>query len=102
MSDVNQQTLQRLDSFTRKLEAGEIVITPIDLEVKLAAAWMIGAHAAFRERGFPKAIDRAEFLNHVGTALELAKYGSTARGPLVLYELVDYVAAKAFPPLWAD
>ena len=84
-------------------------LSPTSIKVQLAACWMLGAFSMVKLRGFPRRLGtshaaRHEFHQHVNTALELVKCGSTARGPLVLYDLVAYVertAPKFHDPLWS-
>lgn len=85
-------------------------LTATDLKVQRAACWILGAYAIISERGFPRKLGttysaRCEFHQHVNTALELVKEGTTARGPLVLYDLIDYVdrtAPRFHSPLWPN
>lgn len=83
-------------------------LTATDLKVQRAACWILGMYAMTTVRGFPRKLGttyaaRREFRQHVNTALELVKFGTTAHGPLVLYEMIDYVdrtATKFHPALW--
>lgn len=62
----------------------------LDQNMQAAAFWLLGVNAAFRARGFPKWVERPTFFKHVQTAHEILA-GGTYRGPLVLYDLLEYV-----------
>lgn len=76
-------------------------MTAIDFQSMCAAYWLIGVHGAWTKRGIPKWVNRKEFWKHVQTAFELVR-GGTFRGPIVVYDLLDYVeelSQKVTPPM---
>lgn len=70
-------------------------------EVKLAAFWLTGIGAAFKERGYPSWLCRRDFFRHELTAHRIAAGGKVG-GPVPLWELLSYseeLSKRLTPPL---